>query len=64
MLDLSNYRFQLHPCSDDFHDTDLFQNSHEENVDRVLRRRFDHFDEENNGRITKDELKKMLNAKG
>ena len=42
----------------------FFQVPHEEKVDKVLLTRFQHFDENNEGKVSKDELKKMLNAKG
>ena len=42
----------------------LSQKSHEDKVDAVLLKRFHHFDENNEGKVSKGELKKMLNAKG
>ena len=44
--------------------SDFFQKSHEDKVDAVLLKRFHHFDENNEGKVSKGELKKMLNAKG
>ena len=48
-----------------FHRTQFeFQRSSQENMDRVLRKRFEYFDITKNGKISKWELKEMMNSKG
>ena len=41
-----------------------FKRSSQENMDSVLRKRFEYFDITKNGKISKWELKEMMNSKG
>jgi len=41
-----------------------FKRSSQENMDSVLRKRFEYFDISKNGKISKWELKEMMNSKG
>ena len=42
----------------------IVQKSTQENMDSVLRKRFEYFDITKNGKISKWELKEMMNSKG